>query len=121
MSNERDDATVLLDSFEQYSPAPGDDRSFKIGVVQSVSAGACTIRFDGETVTGGKSYPCLGSYGPAMGDRVVVAPVGSRTSWLVLGAIGTPAAGSGPILRSPNGNRWRLGVTDAGAPVFTAV
>jgi hypothetical protein len=83
----RDDATELLNAFSDYSPPPADARVTKIGIVQSVVGGVCKLLFDGETVTGGKLYPCLSTYSATVGDRVIVLPVGSSTSWIVLGAI----------------------------------
>jgi hypothetical protein len=84
---ERDDASDLLDVFAGYSPAPKDARVIKIAVVQSATTSYCRLLFDGETSTGAKWYPTLKSYAPSIGDRVIVLPVGSRTSWIVLGAI----------------------------------
>jgi hypothetical protein len=84
----RDDAGALLEAFAGYAPAPADGRTPRIGTVQAVPApGRVTLLFDGETVVGGKVYPCLASYAAAVNDRVVVLPVGSRTSWVVLGAL----------------------------------
>jgi hypothetical protein len=126
----REDAVDLLDTMEIGAmAAPG--RQIKIGTVLTTSVGAtvsvCAILFDGETVTGTKQYPCLSSYTPKVGDRVVVLPVGSRTSWLVLGAIG-PASGdirlngtAGYVAQSPNGTYWKLTPTDSGATSWTVV
>lgn len=127
----RDDASDLLDAFGRVAPPPADPRTIKIGVVQvattSSTVSTCTIKFDGETVTGSKAYPCLSSYTPKTGDRVVVLPVGSRTSWLVVGAIG-PASGdirlngtAGYVAQSPNGTYWKLTPTDSGATSWTVV
>lgn len=128
---ERDDAIELLEAFAGYSPAPADARAIKIGVVQvattTSTVSACTIRFDGETATGGKAYPCLSSYTPKAGDRVVVLPVGSQSSWLVLGGIGSAAGDirlngtAGYVAQSPNGTYWKLTPTDSGATSWTVV
>lgn len=126
----RDDASALLDTIG-VGVAVDAGRSIKIGMVQAAATtstvNTCTILFDGETVTGGKAYPCLGSYTPKAGDRVVVIPVGSRTSWLVIGAIG-PASGdirlngtAGYVAQSPNGTYWKLTPTDSGATSWTVV
>lgn len=128
---ERDDASDILEAMADYSPPPRDSRITKIGVVQTAtvtsSVSTCTIRFDGESLTGGKQYPCLSSYTPKVGDRVIVDPVGSRTSWIVAGAIG-PASGdirlngtAGYVAQSPNGTYWKLTPTDSGATSWTVV
>ena len=128
---EREDATMLLDATADYAPKPGETRRSKIGVVQTRTVNAttstCTILFDGETVVGGKQYPCISSYTPRVGDRVVVDPIGSQTSWIVSGAIG-PASGdirlngtAGYVAQSPNGTYWKLTPTDSGATSWTVV
>lgn len=131
MMSARDDASAMLDAIGGTIETPGDTRVIKIGTVQtatlSSSISTCTIKFDGETATGGKAYPCLSSYSPKAGDRVVVLPVGSSTSWLVLGAIGPQTGdirvngGAGYVAQSPDGTYWRLSPSNAGATVWTTV
>jgi hypothetical protein len=115
------DARKLLETFDRFSPSPDDPR-VGIDVVST-----CTILFDGETVTGTKAYPCLSSYTPKGRRSGRGVPVGSNTSWLVLGAIG-PASGdirvngtAGYVAQSPNGTYWKLTPTDSGATSWTVV
>lgn len=135
------DARAFLDAVAGYADDPDSseapssaDKPVRLGTIDpAYTVGLVRVTFDGEATVSGKGYPWLGPYSPVPGERVALLPVGR--GYLILGpsrvaSTGTGAsssgdyefaAGRGPVLRSPDGTRWRLGVSDAGATVWTAL
>lgn len=63
----------------------GKTRSpFRLGTVTGTTGGV-QVQFDGESATSPKAYKRLGSYTPTVGNRVILARVGS--TWVVMGAV----------------------------------
>jgi len=64
---------------------------FKLGTVGKgfVSGGAIPVLFDGSTAETLKKYNCIGSYIPAIGDRILMAEIGG--SFVVIGNVSNSA------------------------------
>lgn len=85
----------FLNTVSSYTVATAPDtsanRPVKLATVMVLGASnTVQVQFDGETVTSTKYYPCLATYVATVGDRVALMPTG--TTYLVIGAVGTPAA-----------------------------
>jgi hypothetical protein len=85
----------FLNTVSGYTQATAPDtsanRPVKLATVMVLGASnTVQVQFDGETVTSTKYYPCLATYVATVGDRVALMPTG--TTYLVIGAVGTPAA-----------------------------
>lgn len=63
----------------------GEKSVYRMATVMSVSGGRPIIRFNGETKNAEKKYKYLGSYSPAVGDKVILARI-SR-SYVILGKV----------------------------------
>lgn len=65
---------------------PDRENCWRLGKVDpAYASGRPKIIFDGETTVSGKKYPCLASYTPAAGDRVLMLKVAG--SYVILGKI----------------------------------
>lgn len=64
----------------------GREPTFLLGTIPAgYVSGRPTVQFDGENAASTRTYPCLSSYAPAAGDRVLVAVVGHGA--VVLGKV----------------------------------
>lgn len=76
---------------QQTAPETSANKPVKLATVMALGANnTVQVRFDGESVTSTKYYPCLATYTAALSDRVALLPSG--TTLLVIGAVGAPAA-----------------------------
>lgn len=60
-------------------------QTFKLATVTATGSGGVKVRFEGETQESGKAYARLTSCSPAIGNRVLLAPVSG--SYVVLGIV----------------------------------
>jgi microcystin-dependent protein len=91
------EALGLLSAIAGYARADGEgeaaNRPPKLGTVDpGYTSGSPRVTFDGESTMSTKLYPCLGSYSPAAGDRVLLLPVG--TGYVVVGAVSAASPGT---------------------------
>lgn len=64
------------DFLELLTPGTGPP-VFRLGTIPGTySGGRPQVQFDGESAASTRTYPYLGSYVPAAGDRVLIAVVG---------------------------------------------
>jgi hypothetical protein len=66
-------------------------RQHRIATIDpAYTSGNPRVTFDGETTLSEREYVCVGTYGPAAGDRVLMAPVG--TTYVILGDLAAAAS-----------------------------
>ena len=91
------DTLSFLQSIAGYSNAQNSsEKRVKLGTIDPTYVTASypgtlpKITFDGESTLSGKTYPVVGNYLPAAGDRVALIPVG--TTYAIIGALDSDAS-----------------------------
>lgn len=84
-----DDARDFLKTIRSFAREGPGDRVNRLGTVYTTQGVTARIQFDGESIAGLRYYPTLAGYTPAVGDRVLLLPVGSKTSYVIVGAVAT--------------------------------
>ncbi|MEU1863694.1 hypothetical protein [Streptomyces gardneri] len=78
----------------QTAPDTSANKPVMLATVMALGgSNTVQVKFDGETTTSTKYYPCLATYKAAVGNRVALMPAG--TTYLVIGTVGSPGAETG--------------------------